>query len=207
MPSRGVRVRAFVDESDESFHNYSITQNLFDYIRKVLPAGGTILELGSGWATGELAKYYTMYSVEHAEEWLDKYDSTYLHVPLKEHKKMANHLSTLWYDADILREKIKGIKYDLILIDGPPHTRSGFYKYFNHNALFDSSAIMVFDDAHRFIDKAVINSVASKLNVPYIIYCSDDGKPFGVVNDPILNNKDCYEATNREWESEGEVQG
>lgn len=186
MPSRDNEYKKHlfkVDESDASFHDHSITKNLFDYIRKTLPEGSTILELGSGWGTGELAKYYTMYSVEHDEEWLDKYNTTYLHVPLKEHKPLANHLTTLWYDADILRDKLWKCKYDLLLIDGPPQTRSGFYKYHD---LFDTDAIWVFDDMHREIDKRVVGSVASKLEKPYVVYCSEDGKPFAVLNDPVL---------------------
>ncbi len=186
MPSRDNRYKKHlfkVDESDESFHNHSITENLFNYIRKTLPEGSTLLELGSGWATGELANHYMMYSVEHNEEWLYKYDSTYLHVPLKEHKPLANHLTTLWYDSDILRYKLKGLEYDLLLVDGPPQTRSGFYKYHD---LFDTNAIWVFDDIHRDIDRRVVTSTASKLEEPYIVYCSEDGKPFAVIRDPIL---------------------
>jgi hypothetical protein len=175
-----------VDESDDSFHDHSITENLFNYIRKTLPSGSTILELGSGWATGEMAKYYTMYSVEHDEEYLYKHNSTYLHVPLSEHKPLANHQSTLWYDAKILREELKGLKYDLLLVDGPPQTRSGFYKYHD---LFDTSVIWVIDDMHRSIDKKVVSSIASALERPYIVYCSEDGKPFAVLNDPILEGK------------------
>lgn len=187
MPSRDNRYKKEIpvpDPTDESFHNYSITKRLFDYIRETLPEGSTILELGSGWSTGELAKYYKVYSVEHDEEYVDKYDSTYLYVGLKEHKKLANHQSTLWYDAKLLKAKLEGIKYDLLLIDGPPQTRSGFFKYMN---LFDTSAIWVFDDMDRSIDRQVVISVSSRLCCPYIVYQSDDGKPFAVVNDPVLS--------------------
>jgi len=52
--------------------------------------------------------------------------------------------------------------------------------------LFDTDAIWVFDDMHREIDRKVVISVSSKLCVPYIVYCSDDGKPFSVINDPVL---------------------
>ncbi len=189
MPSRDNRYkkRIFVpDTSDESFHDHSITENLFNHIRKILPEGSTILELGSGYGTGELAKHYTMYSVEHNEEWLDKYDTTYLHVPLAEHKRLKNHETTLWYDSKILKEKLKGVEYDLLLIDGPPQTRSGFYKY---KKLFDSDAIWVFDDIHRSVDRRVLNSVACASRKPYVVYCSIDAKPFGVINDPVMREE------------------
>ncbi len=186
MPSRDndYKKRVFIpDKSETSFHDASITENMFNYILGVLPDGSTILELGSGWATGELAKHYTMFSVEHDEDYLDKYDSTYLEVPLKQHKKLKNHESIIWYDSDILAEKLKGIKYDLLLVDGPPQTRSGFYKY---KELFDSDAIWIFDDIHRSVDRRVLNSVATAARRPYVVYCSVDGKPFGVINDPVM---------------------
>ena len=55
-----------------------------------------------------------------------------------------------------------------------------------YKELFDTSAIWVFDDIHRSGDRSVLNSVASAYRKPYIVYCSVDGKPFGVINDPIL---------------------
>jgi len=125
------------------FGGWSIDKKLYDYIREILPEGSTILELGSGEVTDVLARDYTMYSVEHELEWVGKYNSTYLHVPLCEHKAIKNHLHTRWYSADILRPLLKGIKYDLLLVDGPPQTRSGFFKYMG---LFDSNAICHFRD-------------------------------------------------------------
>jgi hypothetical protein len=160
----------------------SIEKEVYDYIRKVLPDGGTILELGSGWATGELAKHYTMYSVEHDEDYLDKYDSTYIHAPLREHKKVKNHKSTLWYNSDTLKEKLEGIEYDLLLIDGPPGTRSGFVKYIG---LFDLTAILLFDDTNRRLDMRVADSVATRLKVPMVKYRGPK-KSFVVLNDPCL---------------------
>ncbi len=165
----------------------SIDKSLFNTIRKILPEGSTILELGSGWATSELAKHYTMYSVEHDAAYVDKYDSTYIHAPLKRHKRVKNHPSDLWYDADILREKLKGIQYDLLLIDGPPGTRSGFIKYID---LFDTKAIWVFDDANRLCDRKVVNSASSKLGVPFVTYHGSPRKTYAVLNNPLLRRID-----------------
>ena len=164
------------------FGGWAIDEKLFNHIREILPEGSTILELGSGFSTETLAKHYTMYSVEHAEEWVGKYDSTYLHVPLCEHKAIKHHIFTRWYDASILKEKLKGVEYDLLLIDGPPHTRSGFFKYMS---LFDSNAIWVFDDANRRADAKVINSCASRLGRPWVTYHGID-KTYSVINSPLL---------------------
>jgi hypothetical protein len=48
----------------------------------MLVDGSTILELGSGWASGELSKHYRVYSVEHDEKWLDAFDTNYIYAPL-----------------------------------------------------------------------------------------------------------------------------
>jgi hypothetical protein len=161
----------------------SIDKEVYDYIRKVLPEGSTILELGSGWATGQLAKHYTMYSVEHNPEYLDKQDSTYIHAPLVEHKKINNEKSTMWYDIEALRPKLKGIKYDLLLIDGPPgNARAGFIKYVYD---FDPTVIMVFDDTDRGLDLRAAMRAANKLELPFVTYRSST-KSFSVINDPHL---------------------
>lgn len=165
------------------FGQWSIDKKLYNYIRAVLPAGSTILELGSGEVTEVLARHYTMYSVEHDPKWVGKYTSTYLYVPLCEHKPIKNHEHTRWYSADVLKPQLQGIRYDLLLVDGPPQTRSGFFKYMS---LFDASAIWIFDDSNRGGDRAVLNSVGTRLDRPWITYHSGPDKTFSVFNSPLL---------------------
>ena len=165
----------------EELGDWAITEDLYQYIKKVLPEGSTILELGSGYGTEKLAEHYKMFSVEHDVEYLDKYPSVYLHAPLKEHKAIANHEGNVWYDAEILRPQLEGLDYGLLLVDGPPESRAGFVKYFD---MFDPDAIMVFDDVNRRRDNSVMNSIAAKLSVPYVTYGAGTGKLFGVINDP-----------------------
>jgi hypothetical protein len=172
---------------EDEWGQWSIDKSLYDFIRKVMPEGGSILELGSGWSTSELSKNYTMHSVEHDEEFVGKYNSTYIHAPLKEHKKIKNHKYNIWYDADVLRNKLKGIKYDLLLIDGPPGTRSGFIKYID---LFDTNAIWIFDDSNRGSDWDVVNSAASRLEVPIVTYHGSTSKTYSVLNHPSLRGED-----------------
>ncbi len=166
-----------------SFGNFSIGESLFDYLLGALPEGRTILELGSGWATGELAKHWEVVSVEHKEKYVKRLTNRCIHAPLVEHKPIKNAVGPHeWYDRDILIPELKGLKYDLLLVDGPPAgTREGIIKYIS---LFDPDVIMVFDDLQRKTDRRIINSVASKLGKPYITYPHLEGKPFGVINDP-----------------------
>ena len=163
---------------------WAIDDELYAHIRKILPAGSTILELGSGDGTGRLAEHYKMYSVEHDKQWMNKYNSTYLYTPLSWHKRVKNHKGDRWYNATILRSHLVGLKYDLLLVDGPPESRVGFVKYFD---LFDKKAIMVFDDLQRDRDRKIVLSVATKMRLPYVMYGAGSKKLFGVINDPALS--------------------
>ena len=161
-----------------------IDDKLYDHIRKILPDGSTILELGSGEGTDRLAEHYKMYSVEHDKQWLNKYNSYYFYTPLSWHKPLKNHKGDMWYNNTILRSHIKGLKYDLLLIDGPPRSRCGFVKYFD---MFDPKAILVFDDLQRDRDRKIVLSTATRLKVPYVVYGAGSKKLFGVINDPSLS--------------------
>ena len=139
------------------FGGWAITKDCFDYIRKILPEGKIILEFGSGWGTGELAKHYKMYSIEHNEGYIGGRDSTYIHAPIKDG----------WYDYDIVKNNLPET-YDLIFVDGPTGRigRDGFYK---HLDLFDTSVPIIIDDVHRDAEKALIEKVSKKLNKEYKI--------------------------------------
>ena len=59
---------------------------MFRWIRKNIKDGSTILEIGSGSTTRELAKHYKVFSVEHDYRWANKYpEATYIHAPLKKY--------------------------------------------------------------------------------------------------------------------------
>lgn len=141
----------------------------YNAITKLL-SGGVILELGSGYGTKILSERYTMYSIEHNDSWLNKYDSTYIHAPIIDG----------WYDVDVLRNELP-IGYDLILIDGPPTTispqiRTGFLK---NISLFNTDAIMVFDDVNRSSERWLTEQVSELVNRKLTIY--GDNKQFAVI--------------------------
>lgn len=148
---------------------WSISKELFDFIRLILPEGKTILELGSGWATGQFAKFYTVYSVEHDHKWLYKYNYNYIYAPIKNN----------WYDPQILEKELPK-EYDLILVDGPPGWigRSGFYNYLH---LFNTDAIIIFDDVNRKVEYNLMVNVANKLDREFSIFTDSFGKKFGVL--------------------------
>lgn len=167
-----------------TFGGWSINRICFDYIREVLPDGGTILEFGSGYGTKELSKYYKMYSVENYKEWVDKYNSTYIYAPIKYYDETFTAPDGIpqqigWFDPDIVRYNLPE-KYDLILVDGPNGVRfgrGGFYKYLDW---FDTSVPIIFDDINRISERVLMEKVSAKLNKE--CYILNDGNT-GVIYD------------------------
>lgn len=164
----------------DDFGPRTIGKDLFDIIRELLPVEKTILELGSGKGTEALKRHYEIYSVEHDEKWLNMYHTNYIYAPLKPHKELKNHPSSLWYDVNVLKRELPKIDYDLLLIDGPPgNTRAGVVKYWD---IFKHNVPIVIDDLQRFRDYRITLSLSNKLNLPFTVYGADgDNKPFGVL--------------------------
>lgn len=147
---------------------WSISKKLYGTIVSLLPEGSTILELGSGWGTGELAKKYTMYSIENDANWLNKYNSHYIYAPI------VNG----WYDVAVLEQELPE-QYDLILIDGPLGL-IGRSKFFDNLALFNTNVPMIFDDVHRKPEFDLLVKVSTFLNRPFQIV-TDKNKQFGLI--------------------------
>jgi len=148
---------------------WSISKECFDFIRKVLPEGKTLLELGSGWASGQFSKFYTVYSIEDNKKWLNRYNTNYIYAPIKES----------WYDPEVLKSKLPK-HYDLILVDGPTGGvgRTGFLKYLE---LFNIDVPIIFDDVHHKPWHDLMVDVANKLNREYAVFCDSFDKKFGII--------------------------
>ncbi len=166
-----------------TFGHWSIDEACFNKILEILPKNKTILEFGSGYGSSQLAKFYTVYSVEHDKQWL-KYDKVkYIFAPLIQYNEIN------WYDTDILKKAIPD-KYDLIIIDGPPESTSpqkngrlGFY--YNLHLFNLDNTIIIFDDVERDIDFKHMQLVAKKLNKKYEVFdgnCVKKHKKFGIVS-------------------------
>jgi len=154
--------------ADGTFGNSSISKQLFNYIRNNLAIGSTILELGSGWASGELSKYYTVYSIEHDKKWVNQYTTNYIYAPIK----------NKWYDVATLKKELP-TAYDLILVDGPPGPigRYGFYK---NLSLFNTNVPIIFDDINRKAEYNLMIDTASFLQHKIALFEGKE-KYFGVV--------------------------
>ena len=174
-----------------SFGKASISEVCYNFIRENLTEGKTILELGSGWATGELGKYYNMISIEHDGQWIEQHNSDYIYAPIRLYNeswtKPDIDENDGWYDVDDVKFHLQDKKYDMILVDGPPGWlnsagpgktigRGGFYK---HMDLFNTDVPIIIDDIDRAPEMYLLKLVSKKLNRPYIIL---DDKATGVIN-------------------------
>lgn len=154
---------------------WAIQDSCYNFIKKILPEGKVILELGSGLGTDYLSKHYTMYSIENYTEWVGKYKSTYIYAPIKNYDSEwtspelpgeHSDRQSGWYDPALLVGNLPE-HYDLILIDGPNGMfgRGGFLK---HIDMFDTTVPMIFDDINREPERQLMIKISELLNRPYM---------------------------------------
>ncbi len=159
----------------KNLNGWAISTKLYQWINANLEDGKTILELGSGTGTIELTKKFKVYSIEHNENWLNlAKDANYIYAPIQTYDNYR------WYSLLALKT-IKGLKYDMILVDGPPGDvgREGFF-YNLH--LFNTDVPIILDDTNRGAELNLARSVAEKLNKK-MKHFKGPGKNFIVIND------------------------
>lgn len=116
----------------EGVGDFSLQLAVYEAIAKLVPLGGTILELGSGEGDAKLVPNYMVYAVEHDQVWLNKVPGVgYVHAPLtpiKPTRWHPHHVS--WYDPSTLKRELSKLRYDLLIVDGPPGDvgRGGYLK-------------------------------------------------------------------------------
>lgn len=137
--------------------SFAIDDNLYNWILKNIPKGSTILELGSGYGTIDLAKHYKMISIESDPSWINLANSKYIYAPL------VNG----WYDVDILKLHLPELKYDVILVDGPWVKDGNRIGFINNLDLFNKDVIVIFDDTHRKAELSMCVAFANSINKPY----------------------------------------
>ncbi len=155
----------------ENFNIWTISRDLFDFVLENVEPGSAILELGSGFSSGQFSKYYQVYSVEDNPKYLHVYpDVHYLHVPIKDR----------WYDPVILEKKLPK-SYSAIIVDGPLGTigRMGFYTNLH---LFNPKALIIFDDVNRPAEYELMQKTATKLNKRFKIMKTNN-KCWGYLHD------------------------
>lgn len=146
--------------TNTNFGGWAIEEETFNWIRNNLKDGSTILELGSGNGTIELAKYYNVISIEHNEKYLNLCkNNTYIYAPLVDD----------FYDIQILKKNLPK-NYDLLLIDGPPGQKGARLNFLKYLELFNLNVIIIIDDINREPELKLINELSKHLNKSYTEY-------------------------------------
>jgi hypothetical protein len=148
---------------------WAIGDSLLQFIYSALPEGASLLELGSGIGTQELAKKFQMTSIEHYSGWIGIYDTNYIHAPLIDD----------WYDRSIISSSL-GNGYAGILVDGPSGSERRANFIWNVD-LFDLSKWIFFDDIHREPECSCFIKLADKLGRQHAMVKDNKGKAFGVI--------------------------
>jgi len=163
--------RSIIFRPKGNFGGWTISEALFNYIKNILEPGSRIIELGSGWGTGQLAQYFEMYSVEHDLDFINLHSTNYIYAPIKEFTDSAFPEEKGWYDSKNLKRKIPK-DYDLILVDGPPALigRSGLCRNLD---LFRKDVPIIFDDVDREDEMRLVRMIEKKLDVKAQIYEDD----------------------------------
>ncbi len=139
--------------NQSNLNNSAISTEMFLWVIHNIEFNSTILELGSGSGTKELTKYYTVYSIEQDQKWINyAEDSNYIHAPIKNG----------WYDSDIVFKNIPS-SYSLLLVDGPGGTgnREGIKQYWDK---FNVDVPIIMDDTHREAELRFAEETAQTLN-------------------------------------------
>lgn len=153
---------------DYIYDGWGLTPEAFQSIFDNWKEGSTILEFGSGQGTRILSKKYKMISIEDDINFINKYNSIYLHVPLIKYTKDIFPIDydifnedQHWFNPIELKSKLTDLQYDYILLDGPKGYRGGILSYLD---LFDFEKPVLVDDTHDFHHNLMAEKIGSKYN-------------------------------------------
>lgn len=127
-----------------------LAEDMFNTIRLYLPKGATLLECGSGNTTAMLAEYYNVWSIEHNDAYVGKYNSRYRYIKCG--------ISGAFYNMEELAPHLT-MQYDALLIDGPDTDRR-MIDFLNCYELFDPKVHWFIDDYNLM--KEPIEELATK---------------------------------------------
>lgn len=156
---------------NNNLNGWAIDVLLFKHIRELLPDGSTIVEFGSGTGTIELSKFYKVYSIEHDEKWLNvSKESKYIYAPIIDG----------WYCVESIKNGLKDVDYDLILVDGPPGVigRGGILNFLDS---LDTSKPIILDDTNRRDEMEITIKCAEILNKNYTTF-KGSNKSWSIIN-------------------------
>ena len=138
------------------FGGWSLQYKTLQLMRVLAANKGSILEFGSGEGTNELAKHFTVTSVEHDFNWLGVCPSSnYIHAPLQ-----SNEDGTQWYSTDILKDKLPK-EVDIIFVDGPPGF-IGREPFIDNLDMMPVYKFLILDDTERESERKLVDKIKDK---------------------------------------------
>lgn len=156
-----------------NLNNWSISEEMLNWLLDNIPKDSKILEFGSGTGTIELAEHYDVTSIENNPKWAYLSDKAkYILCRIDE--------KILWYNHDDLFFNINPNEYKVIIIDGPTKkdgNRLGILKYLDK---FNKNSVFIIDDTHRPLEKKLSSEIIKFTNRDWLrISCNR--KSFDIV--------------------------
>lgn len=122
----------------------------------------TILEFGCGKGTEARSSTHQITVIEHDIDYITN-EANCILAKIRPNEFSEKYNEKGWYDAEVI-ELLRGKKFDLIIIDGPPGSigRSGILA---HPWIFELSPVILVDDTHRDPERNLAQMI-SKLQKP-----------------------------------------
>ena len=156
----------------------------------------SVIEFGSGISTIYMAMLLRdfegfIYSIEHNSEWIKVLEGSckllglenveFIYAPLTNYTD--NEVSCEWYDKKEILKKIRNIKFDLVVVDGPP-AYTKFSRLNRYPALpfiqdcLNSSFSIYIDDINRKGEKEVVKIWEKNYNLKFSLINGGIGRAF-----------------------------
>ena len=148
--------------------DYKIPEHLYNYMRTTWNEDSTVLELGSGSATGHLVEHFRVYSIEDDIDFLNLYDADYIYAPLRKN----------WYDREAIT-RFAPEHYDFILVDGPRDFARRINLLENLD-LFNTSVPIIINNVHEKPIYELMEKLSQKIGRPFKVYLENE-KAFAVI--------------------------
>tara|TARA_R100000808_G_scaffold18910_1_gene41298 strand:+ start:4257 stop:4748 length:492 start_codon:yes stop_codon:yes gene_type:complete len=125
--------------NEKNLNGMALSIESHQWIHKNIKKESTIIELGAGYGTKELAKFYNVYAVEDDKRFIGlSAEVKYIHAPLKND----------WFDIEAVKAGLPE-KYDLLIIDGPGGNKSNRNLIFDfYDEIFLQNIPILIDDTH-----------------------------------------------------------
>ncbi|MCB0359214.1 MAG: hypothetical protein KDD44_06250 [Bdellovibrionales bacterium] len=125
-------------------------------------------------------------SVEHDQAYINRCGSHFIHAPIVDG----------WYDREILRDRLRGIEYDMLLIDGPPGHIGRQAVLENLDTIYfndQNPSVVMIDDINRPAERRIFEALAKSYPHSEIVRDFEPHEHFAGI---LYRSEPCPAATN-----------